>query len=162
MFRFVDTDVKSANKSLRGHEDELYQALRDTVPGLVQGTSDSAVQTTLSHVGTDDRLIGAEHHRLLIRSDAFHVSVLFQPTLVFLDRVAEVLPSGLESTRASTELLDDFVLNVYLPQLEEKSSMLFHNVVTGHDAFLVDPASSKLSPEPLLKVITSVLAHNLS
>ena len=107
----------------------------------------------LSNLGTDDRLLGAEHHRLLIRPDAFHVSVLFQPTLVFLNRVADVLPSGLESTRASSELLDDFVLHVYLPQLEEKSSLLFHNIVTGHDAFLVDPASLKLSPQPLLKVI---------
>ena len=106
----------------------------------------------LSHVGTDDRLLGAEHHRLLVQSDAFHVRILFQPTLTFLNRIADILPAGLESTRASTELLDDFVLNIYLPQLEEKSSMLFHDIVTGHDAFLVDPASLKLSPEPLLKV----------
>ena len=144
--------MKSTNKMLRGHEETLFLSLRDTVPGLVQGSSDSAVQTTLSTLGNDDRSIGAEHHRLLIRPDAFHVSVLFQPTLAFLDRVSEVLPSGLETTRASTELLDEFVLNVYLPQLEEKSSMLFHNIVTGHEAFLVDPASSRLSSEPLLKV----------
>lgn len=153
--------MKSANKSLRGHEDALFLSLRDTMPGLAQG-SDSAVQTTLSNLGTDDRSIGAEHHRLLIRPDAFHVSVLFQPTLVFLERVSEVLPSGLESTRAATELLDEFVLNVYLPQLEEKSSMLFHNIVTGHEAFLVDPASSRLSSEPLLKVCcTNCLVHLL-
>ncbi|KAI5124169.1 hypothetical protein M0805_000977 [Coniferiporia weirii] len=158
VFRFADTDVKTANKSLRVHEDELNHILRDTVPGLVQGALESAVQTMLSHVGTDDRLLAAEHHRLLIPSDAFHVSVLFQPTLVFLDRVAEVLPSGVEFTRASTELLDEFVLNVYLPQLEEKSSMLFHNIVTGHDAFLIDPASLKLSPEPLLKACTQLMA----
>ncbi|THH09197.1 hypothetical protein EW145_g2188 [Phellinidium pouzarii] len=158
VFRFADTDVKAANKSLRVHENELNHVLRDTVPGLVQGALESAVQTMLSHVGTDDRLLAAEHHRLLIRSDAFHVSVLFQPTLAFLDRVAEVLPSGMEFTRASTELLDDFVLNVYLPQLEEKTSMLFHNIVTGHDAFLVDSASLKLSTEPLLKACTQLMA----
>lgn len=152
MFRFVDTDMKSAKKSLRSHEDELNLVLRDTVPGLVQGASESAIQSALTNLSMDDRLIGAEHHRLLIHSDAFHVSVLFQPTLVFLERVAEVLPSGLESVRASTELLDDFVFSVYLPQLEEKTSMLFHNIVTSHDAFLVDPASLKLSQEPLLKV----------
>ena len=152
MFRFADTDSRTAGKLLRAHEDELNHVLRETVPGLVQGALETAVQTMLSHLGTDDRMLGAEHHRLLIRSDAFHVSVLFQPTLAFLDRVAAVLPSGLDSTRASTEVLDDFVLHVYLPQLEEKTSMLFHNIVTGHDAFLVDSASLKLSPEPLLKV----------
>ena len=161
MFRFVDTDTRTASRALRAHEDELNHVLRDTVPGLVQGALETAVQTILSHLNTDDRLMGAEHHRLLIRSDAFHISVLFQPTLTFLNRIADVLPSGLESTRASTELLDEFVLNVYLPQLEEKSSLLFHNIVTGHDAFLVDPASLKLSPQPLLKVRPSFLPSYL-
>ena len=152
VFRFVDTDSKSARRSTRSHEDELNHVLRETVPGLVQGGLETAVQTLLSHVGTDDRLLGVEHHRLLIQPDAFHVSVLFQPTLNFLNRIADILPAGLESTRASTELLDDFVLNIYLPQLEEKSSAIFHDIVTGHVAFLVDPASLKLAPEPLLKV----------
>ena len=147
---------------LRTHEDELNHVLRETVPGLVQGALEVAVQTMLSHLGTDDRMLGAEHHRLLIRSDAFHVSVLFQPTLTFLDRVSAILPSGLASVRASTEVLDDFVLQVYLPQLEEKTSMLFHNIVTGHDAFLVDSASLKLSPEPLLKVTISLLNRAVS
>ncbi|EJD03693.1 uncharacterized protein FOMMEDRAFT_81678 [Fomitiporia mediterranea MF3/22] len=158
VYRFSDTDTKVTGRSLRAHEDELNHILRDTVPGLVQGALETAVQTMLSNLGTDERLLGAEHHRLLIRPDAFHVSVLFQPTLVFLNRVAEVLPSGLESTRASTELLDDFVLNVYLPQLEEKSSLLFHHIVTGHDAFLVDPSSLKLSSQPLLKACTQLMA----
>jgi exocyst complex component 4 len=102
------------------------------MPGLVQGSSDNAVQATLANVGTDDRLLGAgQHHRLLIRPDAFHVSVLFQPTLTFLARVADILPSGMESARASGAVLDEFVLKVYLPQLEEKVSLLFHQAVTG-------------------------------
>ncbi|KAL5535762.1 SEC8 [Sanghuangporus sanghuang] len=158
VFRFADADSKIMSKSLRAYEDELNHILRDTVPGLVQGALETAVQTMLSQLGNDDRLLGADHHRLLVRPDAFHVSVLFQPTLAFLTRVADVLPPGLESTRASTELLDDFVLNVYLPQLEEKSTLLFHNIVTGHDAFLVDPASVKLSPQPLLKACTQLMA----
>ncbi|TDL28204.1 hypothetical protein BD410DRAFT_818641 [Rickenella mellea] len=158
VFRFADTALKSATKVLRQHEDELTRVLKETVPGLVQGTSDSAVQTTLSNVGSDDRLIGVERHRQLLHADAFHVSVLFQPTLVFLNRVADVLPSGLESARASTVVLDEFVLNVYLPQLEEKTSVLFHQAVTGPDAFQADPASSRLSPEPLIKASTQLMA----
>lgn len=103
------------------------------MPGLVQGVAENAVQTTLSSVGTDDRLLGAgQHHRLLIKPDAFHVSVLFQPTLAFLERVADVLPTGLESAKASGTVLNEFVLNVYLPQLEEKVSQLFIQAVTGN------------------------------
>ena len=63
--------------------------------------------------------------------DAFHVSLLFQPTLAFMDRTAEVLPFGHEASRESTFLLEDFVLKVYLPQLEDKVSLLFHQSVSG-------------------------------
>lgn len=72
-----------------------------------------------------------QHHRLLIKPDTFNVTILFQPTLAFLDRVVDVLPAGLESAKASSGVLDDFVLKVYLPQLEEKVLDLFHAAVAG-------------------------------
>jgi len=132
IFRFADADMKLAKKSLKSHEDELTRVLKDTVPGLVQGSSENASQAAVSSVGSEGRLLGVgQRHRLLVRPDAFHVSVLFQPTLAFLDRVSEVLPSGIESTRSSSAVLDDFVLKAYLPQLEEKVSLLFHQAVTG-------------------------------
>ena len=124
--------MRLTSKTLREHEDELTRALKDTVPGLVQGSTDNAVQATLSAVGTDDRLLSTgQHHRLLVRPDAFHVSILFQPTLTFMDRITEVLPAGEEASRAASAVLDEFVLKVYLPQLEEKVSLLFHQYVTG-------------------------------
>ncbi|KAJ6509353.1 exocyst complex component sec8 [Mycena vitilis] len=158
VFRFADTDAKLTNKTLRAHEDELTRVLKDTMPGLVQ-SSESTVQAALSTVGSDDRLLGAgQHHRLIIRPDAFHVSILFQPTLAWLDRVSDVLPSGVESARESTAVLDDFVLKVYLPQLEEKVSFLFHQAVTGPESFQPDPSSARLSPEPLAKASTHLMA----
>jgi exocyst complex component 4 len=132
VFRFADTNPKLITKSLREHEDELNRVLKDTVPGLVQGSSETAVQATLVTVGTDERLLGIDqHHRLLVKPDAFHISVLFQPTLAFIDRVTGILPSGFESARASSAVLDEFILRVYLPQLEEKVSLLFHQATTG-------------------------------
>lgn len=102
------------------------------MPGLVQGSTENTVQSALSSVGTDDRLLGAgQHHRLLIKPNAFHVSVLFQPTLAFLDRVRTVLPSDIDSVRESGTVLDEFVLNIYLPQLEDKVSFLFHQAIGG-------------------------------
>ncbi|KAJ7596856.1 exocyst complex component sec8 [Mycena floridula] len=158
VFRFADTDAKLTTKILKPHEDELTRILKDTMPGLVQGSVDAA-QATLSSVGTDlDRVGGGQHHRLLIKPDAFHVSVLFQPTLAFLDSVSMVMPSGLESVRASGTVLDEFVLKVYLPQLEEKVSMLFLGAVSGPDAFLPDPLSNRLSPQPLVKSSTQLMA----
>ncbi|KAI0322694.1 Sec8 exocyst complex component-specific domain-containing protein [Amylostereum chailletii] len=164
VFRFADTDVKLSMKTLRPHEEELNRVLRDTVPGLVQGSTESAVQATLSSVGTDERLLGIDqHHRLLIKPDAFHVSVLFQPMLSFLERVVAALPSGSESARASSAVMEEFVLNVYLPQLEEKVSLLFHQAVTGTEAFLPDSSSPWLSKEPLVNASTQLMAliHSL-
>ena len=132
VFRFADGDVKLTNKALRAYEGELNRVLKDTVPGLVPGSAEASVQATLSAVGADDHLINpGQHHRLLIKPDAFHVSVLFQPTLAFLQRVGDVLPSGIDSTRASSAVMDDFVLKVYLPQLQEKVTELFLHSVNG-------------------------------
>lgn len=132
VFRFADGDIKLTNKALRVHEGELNRVLKDTVPGLVPGSAEASVQATLSAVGVDDHLINpGQHHRLLIKPDAFHVSVLFQPTLAFLQRIADVLPSGMDSTKASSAVMDDFVLKVYLPQLQEKVTELFLHAVNG-------------------------------
>lgn len=141
------------------------------MPGLApSGVGDNA-QTIVTNL-TDDHLLGSDqHHRLLIRPDAFHVTVLFQPTLSFLQQVSESLPSVLESARASSTVLDEFVLKVYLPQLEEKVLDLFHDAVTGTfsnfsyvlsshiipicatgpEAFQTDPLSFRLCYEPLVK-----------
>ncbi|KAI0347837.1 Sec8 exocyst complex component-specific domain-containing protein [Trametopsis cervina] len=159
VFRFADTDLKLSTKVLKVHEDELTRVLKDTVPGLVQGSSESAVQATLSAVGSDDRLLGpGQHHRLLVHPDAFHVSVLFQPTISFMDRISDILPSGHETSRDSNMLLDEFVLNVYLPQLEDKVSDIFHHAVTSPDAFQPDSTSKRLSSQPLIKVVVQLLA----
>ncbi|KAJ3554644.1 hypothetical protein NM688_g3000 [Phlebia brevispora] len=158
VFRFADTDLKFAAKILRDHEDELTRVLKATVPGLVQGSAESAVQATLSAVGTDDRLGSGQHHRLLVHPDAFHVTVLFQPTLTFLDRIAEVLPFGHEAGRTSSAVLDEFVLKVYLPQLEDKVSDMFHQAVTSPDAFQADSISTRLSPQPLVKASVQLMA----
>ena len=124
--------MKSTNKTLRTHEDELNRVLKDTVPGLVPGSAEASVQATLSAVGVDDHLTNTgRHHRLLIKPDAFYVSVLFQPTLAFLQRIADTLPSGMDSTRASSAVMDEFVLRVYLPQLQEKVTELFLHSVNG-------------------------------
>lgn len=138
------------------------------MPGLAPNSGGDNPQAIVSSV-QDDRLLGVDqHHRLLIRPDAFHVTVLFQPTLSYLHRIAEILPSGVESAQTSSAVLDEFVLTVYLPQLEEKVSDLFHEAVTGNvhlrlrelllitylgsEAFEPDPMSWRLCAQPLTRV----------
>ncbi|KAF8807754.1 hypothetical protein BYT27DRAFT_7189848 [Phlegmacium glaucopus] len=158
VFRFSDTDMKITNKALRPHEDSLTRVLKDTMPGLAPNAGGDTSQTVVTSA-TDERLLGIDQqHRLLIRPDAFHVTVLFQPTLSFLQRVSETLPTGVESPQTSSVVLDQFVLNVYLPRLEEKVSDLFHEAVTGPEMFQPDPLSWRLSPQPLAKASTHLMA----
>jgi exocyst complex component 4 len=134
-FRFADTDMRATNKALKPHEDGLTRALKDTMPGLAPGAGGDPSQTIISSA-TDERLLGSDqHHRLLIRPDAFHVTVLFQPTLCFMHRIAEILPNDIQTSQTSNSGLDDFVLKVYLPQLEEKVLDIFHHAVTGSTHF---------------------------
>ena len=134
--------MKITNKALRPYEDSLTRVLKDTMPGLAPNPTSDNSQTIIASA-IDERLLGVDQqHRLLIRPDAFHVTILFQPTLSFLQHVSETLPSGIESPQTSSVVLDQFVLNVYLPRLEEKVSDLFHEAVTG--IYLSRPRRLKL------------------
>jgi exocyst complex component 4 len=148
VFRFTDTDLKRISKNLKPHEEGLTKVLKETMPGLVHSNTSDNLRDSLASsttatgpsasasnltLPTDDRMLTGmdQHHRLLIKPDTFNVTVLFQPTLAFLDRVVDVLPAGIDSAKASSGVLDDFVLKVYLPQLEEKVLDLFHAAVAG-------------------------------
>ena len=150
-----------AGKALKKHDEELSRVLKETVPGLVTGPAESS-STTLSTTGIDDRFAGAGHHRLLIRPDAFHVSVLFQPTLAWLDCISHTFPTISAVTISEVQaVLDEFVLHVYLPQLEEKTLALLHQAVSAPDAFHEDPGWKTLSPRPLVKVSLMICVANL-
>lgn len=133
VFRFTDTNVRLTNKALKRHEEGLTRVLNDTMPGLAPGSSGDTIHSaSITSVGADDRIMGTDHHhRLLIQPDAFHVSVLFRPTLSWLDRIAAALPPGIDLIRSSSSVLDEFVLKIYLPQLEEKVTDLFLRAVAG-------------------------------
>ncbi|KAG8978596.1 hypothetical protein FRC05_009868 [Tulasnella sp. 425] len=160
IFRAGKTDAKTSAKTLRRHEDELTRVLKDSVPGLVGGAADATMQTSQSTgTGSDDRYTGAGAHFKIVKADAFHVTVLFQPTLSFLQRVEQVLPPGMgDVARASTAFLDEFVVKVYLPQLEDKVATLFHQAAVGADAFQEDPLSMRLSSKPLIKASTQLVS----
>lgn len=108
--------------------------MKDTVPGLVGGSTTDPTQQSSLALAVDERFASAVQHRLIVSPDAFHIPIVFHPTLVFLERTIEVLPSGIglaEKIRASSGFLDEFVLKIYLPLLEEKVQRLFVKAVTG-------------------------------
>lgn len=111
------------------------------------------------YANTNDKI----NRRLLISPDPYNILVAFAPTCSFLDDVED----GLIGSRygSSKIFLDDFILNVFLPGLDERLLeyfdhfvngeiliyMFFKFVVLGIDAFQIEtyPGSSEF---PLIKV----------
>lgn len=132
------------------------------MPGLVSavGEGTAALSAVVASDNTDTS--AAQHrgiHRLLTTPDPFNVSILFGPTLSFVDRMKQVLPGNLagDDERGFSAFLDDFVANTYLPMLEDKVTSLYLQAVSGADAFAEDTSFRRNEQTPLVKV--SFLQH---
>lgn len=158
LFRFKDTDPKANAKYLQTHESNLDRALKISMPGLakevaqtaasapallVPGTASPSMNNLAAAaagpVEQDAKTAGGGSHRVLVRPDAFNISILFGPTLLFLASVRTVLPPGMvgDEEQGFGGFLDDFVLHVFLPQLEDKIAAVFQQAVGG------EPSSSR-------------------
>ena len=140
LFR-LDYDQQSDRKT---DEEEIYKLLETSVPGLV--LQRERAKADLSLLGTargmDSAVTG---HKLLISPDPFNIVYLLPATISFLDRVKELIPSShhpflADSCRSSlvastvTSFLDEFLVAVFLPQLEDTVSDAFSRI-TGEDMF---------------------------
>jgi hypothetical protein len=150
VFKFSDTDNRLVNKELSIYDDELNKSLKVSVPGLVLTAAGDLV-TSAAPVGADERISTAGRHRLLVRPSPFNVSIIFRPYVAFISTVKDVIPAGFaEESENFGSVLDNFVVRVYLPQLEEKVTSLFQVAITGetrsYPCFLmVQEAESGLS-----------------
>ncbi|KZT32961.1 hypothetical protein SISSUDRAFT_456734 [Sistotremastrum suecicum HHB10207 ss-3] len=166
VFRFADSDFKSMSKAVRGQEEELLAALRGSVPGLVHSSSEPSslqvLSTTTTSTGISNGISETKAHRLLLPPTPFHIPTLFPPSLAFLDRVVEVMPSGLEPVRTASLFLDEFVKGVWMGVLEERVSGVFHSVVAGPEAFLEDPLSTSYSSYSPTATSTSTTTPSLT
>ncbi|CAI2168626.1 9696_t:CDS:10 [Funneliformis geosporum] len=97
-------------------------------------------------------------HRLVIKPDAFNVSIIFKPTLAFLDKVKKIIPSSAHQSSADfTTFLDDFVFNVFLPQIGDKIFEIFRQSTAESDAFQEDPNYKTYSALPVIKSASSLM-----
>lgn len=131
MFRFADTDTRSVANEIKPVDEALQRSLKITVPGLVHMADNAQV------LGSDDRFSSSASHRTLIPPNAFNVSTLFQPTLAFIERASSIVPPGFEhETGSFSSVLEDFVVKVFLPQLDEKVTASFQQAVSGESVLL--------------------------
>ncbi|KAI8818997.1 Sec8 exocyst complex component-specific domain-containing protein [Fimicolochytrium jonesii] len=86
-------------------------------------------------------------HRLLISADPYNILVVFGPTFGFVRRMETGLGVKFSNLRV---FLEEFVLSVFLPQMENRVLRYFNTYVNGIDAFHAESAP-ETSPYPLAK-----------
>lgn len=172
LFRFSDTDARSAQ--MIAEYQELEEIIRSTVPGLIssknQGSDKKKISKKLEKNSRkvsqrqrvnpheyDDPEIGS--HKSLVEPSVFNMSLLLSPTLEFLQRLKMIVPPGSDIvTSTLTLFLDNFLVNVFLPQLDETLGKLSNSLFEESDAFQQEPRWAVLSRRPLFKG-TSAFFH---
>ncbi|PQE21595.1 sec8 exocyst complex component specific domain-containing protein [Rutstroemia sp. NJR-2017a WRK4] len=165
LFKFSDADAKSVHMTTE--YDELEGIIRAAVPGLMSESRKSAdarktkslLDSSLSRSGTK-RLTGGMNttnggigaHKSLVEPSVFNMSLLLPPTLTFLQRLKAIVPPGSDVvTSTLTSFLDNFLVNVFLPQLEETLGKLSDSVFEENNSFQEDSQWASVSRRPIFK-----------
>lgn len=155
MFKLSEMDQKASDIKLE--EDELDEILKTSVPGLVTKSNSIEDKPLLSGRGDHDGTTAAGH-KLLIEPSVFNMTVLLPPSLTFLQHLKDIVPQTSSIAMSTlTSFLDDFLINVFHPQLEEAVADLCTESMLDFEAFMEDPQWSKHSPHPIFKGTSSFM-----
>jgi exocyst complex component 4 len=148
MFKLTDMDNKSSD--LTTEREDLEGILKSSVPGLVSDSKRPEVTNqTSSNAAIDGSATG---HKLLVEPSVFNMGILLPPSLTFLQRLKEVVPPTADIALSTlTSFLDDFLINVFLPQLEETLTELCAETFAQNDAFQQDSQWANYSKKPIFK-----------
>lgn len=149
MFKLSEMDEKSSD--IKTEEDELDEILKSSVPGLVTKSKNKDGTTSLlGDRGANDGT--AAGHKLLIEPSVFNMTILLPPSLTFLQHLKDIVPHTSNIPMSTlTSFLDDFLINVFHPQLEEAVTDLCTENMVDFEAFMEDSRWSKHSPHPIFK-----------
>ncbi|KKF93624.1 putative exocyst complex component sec8 [Ceratocystis platani] len=160
LFRFSDTDAKGIE--LATEMEALDLIIQAAVPGLTGREKDekksalglrSAQKST--GLGFGDRH-GTGTYKSLVDPSVFNMSLLLPPTLVFLQRLKGIVPPGSDlATSTLTSFLDNFLVNVFQPQLDETLAKLTDTVFNEPDSFQQDQNWSMVAKKPIFKGTSS-------
>ncbi|KAF2653742.1 hypothetical protein K491DRAFT_717810 [Lophiostoma macrostomum CBS 122681] len=147
MFKLTDMDTKSSE--LTTEREDLEFILKSSVPGLVSDSKRPDDSNDLQSANLDGSATG---HKLLIEPSVFNMGILLPPSLDFLNRLKEVVPSGSDIIMSTlTSFLDDFLVNVFHPQLDETLIEMSAQTFIELDAFQQEPEWAKHSKKPIFK-----------
>jgi len=167
IFKFSDPSAKEVSGGASGRksapDDEITQILKESVPGLISSnlekvaTQVSANKSTSTVLASNAEGYSIGHH-LVIRPDAFNVSILYGPTVAFLERAKETLPGEIwRQSNNFDAFLHQFISHVFLPQLEDKVTELFMQAVGPADAYQDFSQYKKYCAKPVLKGALSLM-----
>lgn len=146
MFKLSEMDEKSSD--IKVEEDELDEILKSSVPGLVTKSKTTTNGLLVDRVGDGT----AAGHKLLIDPSVFNMTILLPPSLTFLQHLRDIVPQTSNIPMSTlTSFLDDFLINVFQPQLEETVTDLCTATIFDMEAFVEDSNWSKHSPHPIFK-----------
>jgi exocyst complex component 4 len=152
MFKLSDMDNKAPE--LSQEREDLASILKASVPGLVTDSKRPEDMATSTNTNLDGSATG---HKLLVQPSVFNMGILLPPSLDFLNRLKEVVPPGADIVMSTlTSFLDDFLVNVFHPQLDETLIELCAQTFIELDSFNEDPHWSRYSKKPIFKVSTFV------
>ncbi|KAK1760491.1 putative exocyst complex component sec8 [Echria macrotheca] len=168
LFKFAEADAKSVDMATE--YDALDGIIRASVPGLTSGSRKgldkkgslivprsepvTARKSAVSGYGSMQQNSGT--YKSLVEPSVFNMSLLLPPTLVFLQRLKNIVPPGSDlATSTLTSFLDNFLVNVFQPQLDETLGKLSDSVFGEADAFQQDSEWSRVARRPIFKGTTA-------
>ncbi|KAL8734880.1 MAG: hypothetical protein Q9166_001232 [cf. Caloplaca sp. 2 TL-2023] len=147
VFKLAEIDQKNSNFATE--QEDLDKMLQHSVPGLVSKSQRRS--GTQYSKGTVSKA-GPATHQLLAESSVFNIALLLPPSLSFLQRLREIVPPESDIAISTfTSFLDDFLVNVFLPQFEETMTELCAVSYMDLDVFHEDPKWNQQAARPILK-----------
>ncbi|KAJ5176738.1 uncharacterized protein N7482_002615 [Penicillium canariense] len=146
MFKLSEIEQSS---EMKAEQDELDEILQSSVPGLVSKTRQ---KTSANDASPSRQGNSGTGHKILLEPSVFNMRLLLPPSLSFIQRLKDIVPVDSDISMSTlTTFLDDFMVNVFLPQLDETVTDLCTLSFIAADAFTEDPQWTKVSPRPIFK-----------
>ncbi|KXJ92983.1 Sec8 exocyst complex component-specific domain-containing protein [Microdochium bolleyi] len=168
LFKFSAANSKS--EEMTTEYDALDSIIQAAVPGLTSGSrkpqagdKKQALPGKESRRDTNSNAYenagGPGSYKSLVEPSVFNMSLLLPPTLVFLQRLKSIVPPGSDLAASTlTSFLDNFLVNVFQPQLDETLAKLSENVLGELDSFQQDPDWTRTAKRPVFKGTTAFFA----
>jgi exocyst complex component 4 len=143
---------------LVSEREDLQFLLKSSVPGLVNSNMLANQKDGLDHDTSEGADRSATGHKLLVSPSIFNMGILLPPSLHFLHHLREIVPPHSSVAPSTlTAFLDDFLINVFYPQLDETLLDLCGRCMGDLDTFQPDPRWTSFASKPVFKGIKRFL-----